>query len=76
MVPIKAWGQAVGLVSIGEFFTPSCNTLTPEALYKAGPNKLVIIREAESGKIPVFDRESTKAFQRQFNILPPSWAIW
>lgn len=57
MIPILAWDQTVGLISIGEFFTPQCNQLLQIALDKAGPDAPTILKEMESGRIPLLQEE-------------------
>ncbi len=58
MVPILAWDQPVGLVSIGEFFTPNCNTLRDPAIQIATANKLFpILGDRQSRQIPVLREE-------------------
>ncbi|MDP2896469.1 MAG: ATP-binding protein [bacterium] len=58
MVPILAWDQPIGLVSIGEFFTPDCNKLRDVAIQEANTNKLLpILGDTQSREIPVLREE-------------------
>lgn len=58
MVPILAWDQPIGLVSIGEFFTPNCSRLRDTAIQIANANKLLpILGDVPSREIPVLREE-------------------
>lgn len=57
MIPIKAWDQPVGLISIGEFFTRDCDQLRPAASQVPGADLFTIVDETKAGRIPVLDDE-------------------
>jgi signal transduction histidine kinase len=57
MVPIHAWDQPIGLVSVGEFFLPDSTKLSSPAIQIANANKLFPIISDTPPEIPVLSEE-------------------
>jgi hypothetical protein len=75
MVPLLAWDQPVGLVSIGEFFTPNCSKLRDPAIQITSANKLLpILGDTQSREMPVLREEQVEgvltAVQHLARIIP------